>query len=75
MLIAGVDDCCDIDKNMLIGIYDRVKANEFKTGSDHVTQVLKVQSTIVGKKPVSVLFQKYLCNPLSSISRWQRSFK
>uniref|UniRef100_A0A0A9W1S5 IQ motif and SEC7 domain-containing protein 1 n=4 Tax=Lygus hesperus TaxID=30085 RepID=A0A0A9W1S5_LYGHE len=49
--LRGVDDCCDIDKNMLIGIYDRVKANEFKTGSDHVTQVLKVQSTIVGKKP------------------------
>ncbi|CAB0007674.1 unnamed protein product [Nesidiocoris tenuis] len=49
--LRGVDDCCDVDKNMLIGIYDRVKANEFKTGSDHVTQVLKVQSTIVGKKP------------------------
>lgn len=40
---------------MLIGIYERVKANEFKTGSDHVAQVLKVQSTIVGKKPVSMI--------------------
>ncbi|XP_014292050.1 IQ motif and SEC7 domain-containing protein 1 [Halyomorpha halys] len=49
--LRGVDDCCDIDRNMLIGIYERVKANEFKTGSDHVAQVLKVQSTIVGKKP------------------------
>ncbi|KAL1130186.1 hypothetical protein AAG570_013124, partial [Ranatra chinensis] len=49
--LRGVDDCCDIDRNMLIGIYERVKANEFKPGSDHVTQVLKVQSTIVGKKP------------------------
>lgn len=49
--LRGVDDCCDIDRNMLIGIYERVKANEFKTGSDHVTQVFKVQSTIVGKKP------------------------
>ncbi|CAG9855540.1 unnamed protein product [Phyllotreta striolata] len=49
--LRGIDDCGDIDSNMLTGIYDRVKANEFKPGSDHVTQVLKVQSTIVGKKP------------------------
>lgn len=38
---------------MLIGIYERIKSNEFKPASDHVTQVLKVQLTIVGKKPVS----------------------
>lgn len=50
---SGIDDCGDIDRDMLVGIYERVKANEFKPGSDHVTQVLKVQSTIVGKKPVS----------------------
>lgn len=49
--LRGIDDCHDIDKDMLAGIYDRVKANEFKPGSDHVTQVMKVQSTIVGKKP------------------------
>jgi len=49
----GIDDCCDIDRDMLVGIYERIKANEFKPGSDHVTQVMKVQSTIVGKKPVS----------------------
>jgi hypothetical protein len=35
-----------------------VKANEFKPGSDHVTQVMKVQSTIVGKKPVSNFYLK-----------------
>ena len=35
---------------MLIGVYERVKANEFKPGSDHVSQVMRVQSTIVGKK-------------------------
>jgi IQ motif/SEC7 domain-containing protein len=40
---------------MLVGIYERIKANEFKPGSDHVTQVMKVQSTIVGKKPVSLI--------------------
>lgn len=53
LLFSGIDDCCDIDRDMLVGIYERIKANEFKPGSDHVTQVLKVQSTIVGKKPVS----------------------
>ncbi|XP_008216907.1 IQ motif and SEC7 domain-containing protein 1 isoform X3 [Nasonia vitripennis] len=49
--LRGIDDCGDIDKDILVGIYERVKANEFKPGSDHVTQVMKVQATIVGKKP------------------------
>ncbi|GJQ68086.1 putative regulation of ARF protein signal transduction [Trypoxylus dichotomus] len=49
--LRGIDDCHDIDKDMLTGIYERVKANEFKPGTDHVSQVMKVQATIVGKKP------------------------
>ncbi|XP_046974128.1 IQ motif and SEC7 domain-containing protein 3 isoform X2 [Vanessa cardui] len=49
--LRGIDDCGDIDREMLAGIYDRVKASEFRPGSDHVTQVMKVQATIVGKKP------------------------
>lgn len=49
--LRGVDEMHDIDREMLQGIYERVKANEFKAGSDHVTQVMKVQATIVGKKP------------------------
>ncbi|KAJ3639806.1 hypothetical protein Zmor_003142 [Zophobas morio] len=49
--LRGIDDCGDIDSDMLTGVYERVKANEFKPGSDHVTQVMKVQATIVGKKP------------------------
>jgi len=53
--LVGIDDCCDIDRDMLVGIYERIKANEFKPGSDHVTQVMKVQSTVVGKKPVSYI--------------------
>jgi IQ motif/SEC7 domain-containing protein len=48
--LRGIDDCMDIDRNMLEGIYNRVKESEFKTASDHVTQVMKVQKTIVGKK-------------------------
>lgn len=49
--LRGIDDCGDIDRDMLAGIYERVKNSEFRPGSDHVTQVLKVQATIVGKKP------------------------
>ncbi|XP_046407301.1 IQ motif and SEC7 domain-containing protein 2 isoform X6 [Ischnura elegans] len=49
--LRGIDDGCDIDRDMLVGIYERVKATEFKPSSDHVTQVMKVQATIVGKKP------------------------
>nr|CAD7570946.1 unnamed protein product [Timema californicum] len=49
--LRGIDDGADIDRDILVGIYERVKSNEFKAGSDHVTQVMKVQSTIVGKKP------------------------
>ncbi|XP_050313103.1 IQ motif and SEC7 domain-containing protein 1 isoform X2 [Anthonomus grandis grandis] len=49
--LRGIDDCGDIDSDILNGIYERVKANEFKPGSDHVTQVMKLQATIVGKKP------------------------
>lgn len=52
--LLGIDDCGDIDRDMLVGIYERIKSIEFKPGSDHVTQVMKVQSTIVGKKPVSL---------------------
>lgn len=49
--LRGIDDCGDIDREILVGIYERVKDNEFKPGSDHVSQVMKVQATIVGKKP------------------------
>lgn len=58
--LRGIDDCHDIDTDMLVGIYERVKANEFKPGSDHVTQVMKVQATIVGKKPNLALSHRRL---------------
>jgi IQ motif/SEC7 domain-containing protein len=44
--LRGIDDCTDVDKSILTGIYERVKESEFKTASDHVAQVLKVQKTI-----------------------------
>jgi hypothetical protein len=46
--LRGVDSGADLDEEMLEGIYDRIKANEFKPGSDHVTQVGKVDETIIG---------------------------
>lgn len=53
--LRGVDDCADIDQQMLAAIYDRIRANEFKSASDHVSQVMKVQATIIGKKPTLAL--------------------
>lgn len=41
---------------MLQGIYERVKEFEFRSGSDHVTQVMKVDQSIIGKdKPVNLI--------------------
>jgi len=33
-------------------IYERIKMSEFQTGEDHVTQVMRVEQMLVGKKPV-----------------------
>ncbi|XP_068232827.1 IQ motif and SEC7 domain-containing protein 1 isoform X4 [Palaemon carinicauda] len=49
--LRGIDDGYDIEREMLEGMYQRIKAQEFRIGHDHVTQVLKVQQTMVGKKP------------------------
>ncbi|XP_013790217.2 IQ motif and SEC7 domain-containing protein 1-like [Limulus polyphemus] len=48
--VQGVDDGNDLDRDMLTGVYQRIKASEFKPGFDHVSQVMKLQQTIVGKK-------------------------
>lgn len=42
-----MDDGYDIEREMLEGMYHRIKAQEFRTGHDHVTQVMKVCSTIL----------------------------
>ncbi|XP_066948882.1 IQ motif and SEC7 domain-containing protein 1-like isoform X18 [Macrobrachium rosenbergii] len=49
--LRGIDDGYDIEREMLEGMYQRIKSQEFRIGHDHVTQVLKVQQTMVGKKP------------------------
>jgi IQ motif/SEC7 domain-containing protein len=58
--LRGVDAGADLDREMLEGIYDRVRAAEFRPGSDHVTQVAKVQESLTGwpvgkKQPRPVL--------------------
>uniref|UniRef100_A0A8C4R5A5 SEC7 domain-containing protein n=1 Tax=Eptatretus burgeri TaxID=7764 RepID=A0A8C4R5A5_EPTBU len=50
--LRGVDDGVDIPRDMLVGIYDRIAKRELKTNEDHVSQVSKVEKSIVGKKPV-----------------------
>ena len=50
--VAGIDDGDDVDPDLLAGIYERIKQQEFRAGVDQVTQVMKVEQTIVGKKPV-----------------------
>ena len=37
--LRGIDGGSDPEPEMLVGIYERIKAQEFKPGSDHVTQV------------------------------------
>ncbi|XP_056000966.1 IQ motif and SEC7 domain-containing protein 2-like isoform X4 [Ostrea edulis] len=49
--LRDIDDGQDVDRDMLIGIYNRIQVQEFRAGVDHVTQVMKVEQTVVGKKP------------------------
>uniref|UniRef100_A0A0K2SYQ3 Putative LOC100863984 [Apis florea] n=1 Tax=Lepeophtheirus salmonis TaxID=72036 RepID=A0A0K2SYQ3_LEPSM len=49
--LRNIDDGRDLDPEWLVGIYERIQGQEFKPGSDHVTQVMKVQQTIVAKCP------------------------
>ena len=49
--LRNIDEGQDLDQEMLAGIYERIRNQEFRTGSDHVTQVMKVQQTIVAKCP------------------------
>ncbi len=37
--LRGVDAGADPDREMLEGIYDRIKKQELRPGADHVTQV------------------------------------
>ncbi len=57
-----MDDGEDIPREMLVGIYERIRKRELKTNEDHVSQVQKVEKLIVGKKPVSLSLCSTLLN-------------
>ena len=62
LALTGIDNGCDLDPDLLHGIYERIKLCEFKPGSDHVTQVMKVETMIVGKKPaLSLPHRRLVC--------------
>ena len=54
----------NIEKEMLEGMYQRIKTQEFKTGHDHVTQVLKVccHSAIILLKARFFIYKTKLVN-------------
>ena len=60
--LRGIDEGCDVDVEMLNGVYERIRNSEFRSGSDHVTQVMKVQQTIVSKCPnLAVPYRRLVC--------------
>uniref|UniRef100_A0A6Q2Y4H1 SEC7 domain-containing protein n=1 Tax=Esox lucius TaxID=8010 RepID=A0A6Q2Y4H1_ESOLU len=59
--LRGVDDGEDIPREMLAGIYERIRKRELKTNEDHVSQVQKVEKLIVGKKPIGSLHHGLGC--------------
>jgi IQ motif/SEC7 domain-containing protein len=60
--LRGIDGGSDVDQDILHGIYERIRNQEFKPGSDHVTQVMKVQQTIVVKCPnLALPYRRLVC--------------
>ena len=51
IIFLAVNDGADLDVNYLTGIYERIRADEFRPDHDHVSQVLKFEQGLVGKKP------------------------
>lgn len=68
--LIGIDGGDDVSRDILVGIYDRTSTTPFKPAADHVTQVMKVEQMIVGKKPVShfIFCSIFLDNVCSSSS-------
>uniref|UniRef100_A0A8C4QA44 IQ motif and Sec7 domain ArfGEF 1b n=2 Tax=Eptatretus burgeri TaxID=7764 RepID=A0A8C4QA44_EPTBU len=60
--LRGVDDGADIPREMLVGIYERIRECELKTNEDHVSQVTKLEKSLVGKKPaLSLTHRRLVC--------------
>ncbi|CAF0761114.1 unnamed protein product [Rotaria sordida] len=52
--LRAIDYGEDLDIDYLTGIYERIRAQEFRPDSDHVTQVAKFEQTLIGKKPTLI---------------------
>ncbi|XP_071960498.1 uncharacterized protein [Antedon mediterranea] len=50
--LRGIDDGQDIDKDVLRGVYERIKKEEFHPATDHVTAVQSVEQSILGNRPI-----------------------
>lgn len=57
--LKGVFAEGDLASPFLLGIYKRIKKQELQTGPDHVTQVLKVQSSKF-LKLILIIFRKFI---------------
>ncbi|VDQ04772.1 unnamed protein product [Trichobilharzia regenti] len=53
--LRGVDSGEDLDRDLLIGIYNRMKSKEMSVQSDHTDQVRKIQQHLTGPlKPLNL---------------------
>ncbi|CAH8502831.1 IQ motif and S7 domain-containing protein 1 [Schistosoma haematobium] len=53
--LRGVDSGEDLDRDFLLGIYDRIKSQEMSVQSDHTDQVRKIQKHLTGpQKPLNL---------------------
>ncbi|VDO47040.1 unnamed protein product, partial [Brugia timori] len=48
--LRGIDGGYDIDRSLLVRIYRRIRDSPFSAGSDHVSQVIVVDQSMVGKE-------------------------
>jgi hypothetical protein len=53
----GIDNGCDVDRDYLYSVYERVRSNEFKANEDHVNIVLDFERNLVGLKKPMPTFQ------------------
>ena len=54
--LRGIDSGADPDPEMLNGVYERIKTQQFKPGSDHVTQVYLLEIAKLFFASMIVLF-------------------
>ncbi|XP_038061907.1 IQ motif and SEC7 domain-containing protein 1-like isoform X2 [Patiria miniata] len=50
--LSGIDDGCDIDPELLHGIYNRIRQHPFQPGMDHTSIVFKIEQNITGNRPI-----------------------